>query len=70
MALAEDIRRCVVFIGHGDEDHFRSCGTAFLLGYKGSLYLITARHVAQALGDDPFAFRINKTDGTSDTFQH
>ena len=71
MAVADDIRKCVFFIGHGDEEHFKSCGTAFMLEHDGSAYLVTARHVVtQALRNDPFSIRINRTDGTSDTFQH
>jgi len=70
MAIADDVRKCVLFIGHGDEGNFKSCGTAFLLGYKGTTYLVTARHVALALGDDPFSFRLNLRNGLSDTIHH
>jgi len=70
VALTDDIRKSVIFIGHGDEDHFKSCGTGFFISYDSCPYLVTARHVAQDLGDDPYSFRINKKDRTSDTFQH
>jgi hypothetical protein len=33
-----------------------------------AIYLVTARHVALALGDDPFSIRINRVDDASDTF--
>lgn len=70
MALTDDIRKCVFFIGHGEDEHFKSCGTAFLIEYDNAKYIVTAGHVARGLGDDPFAVRINKVDGTSETFTH
>lgn len=68
MALTDDVRKCVFFIGHGSEETFASCGTAFLLHHDGSIYLVTAGHVAHGVGDDPFSLRINRLDGTSTTF--
>lgn len=68
MGLTSDIRKCVLFLGHGPEQNFVSCGTAFMLSHKGAVYLVTARHVALSLGDDPFSIRMNRVDGGSDTF--
>jgi hypothetical protein len=70
MAIADDVRKCVIFIGHGDEAHFTSCGTAFFLQHSSADYLVTARHVARALGNDPFSLRINRKDGGSNTYTH
>jgi hypothetical protein len=36
-----------------------------LLGYENLGYLVTAKHLADALGDDPFLVRVNLTDGAS-----
>jgi hypothetical protein len=69
MRIADDLRRCVVFIGHsgGPPDYgFTPAGTGFLISYKGQAYLVTAQHVAVELGDDPFAIRVNRRDGTSE----
>jgi hypothetical protein len=67
MALSDEVRKCVAFIGHGDEDVFKSCGTGFLLGYESSRYFVTAGHIARSLGDGPYSIRLNRKDGTSDT---
>jgi hypothetical protein len=40
-------------------------GTGFLLGYDTCGYLVTAKHLAHGLGDNPFLLRINRKDGTS-----
>lgn len=65
MRLADDVRQSVVFIGHGSKTEFKSCGTAFLMRHHGTgaEYLVTARHIAEGLDDDPFSIRINRKDG-------
>lgn len=57
--VADDIRRAVVFVGHGDGTNFKSCGTAFLMTHKRVGFLVTASHIAHKLGNDPFSFRVN-----------
>lgn len=71
MRLAENIRKCVVFLGQlgpgpQDEASFDPLGTGFLIvtdaEYGSCNYLITARHIAEKL-HPPFAIRLNKKDG-------
>lgn len=68
MRLDADARRCVVFLGHcadPDKDEtFKALGTGFFLTHDGMRFLVTAQHVAHALGDDPYALRLNLTDGS------
>jgi hypothetical protein len=68
MRVAFDLRTCVVFVGHRDGEKFLSCGTAFLFLHKGYVYLVTAAHVAEGLGDEPFDIRMNKIEGTGTVF--
>lgn len=65
--LADDLRRCVLFIGQlsADKTKFESQGSAFLLDYEGYGYLVTAGHIAESLGDLPVEVRVNKTDGSA-----
>ena len=67
--VSEDLRRCVVFLGVQDGtpggSGIKCLGTAFLLVYKQSKYLVTVKHVALGLGDLPFLIRLNRQDGTS-----
>ena len=69
MRIEDIVRETVVFLGFEDNSPRSGgidCrGTAFLLAYKKAGYLITAKHVAKAFGDNPFLIRMNKTDGTS-----
>jgi hypothetical protein len=68
MRIADDMRRCVVFIGIADNTEpsgIRCFGTGFLQAYKGCRYLVTAQHIAVGIGDDPYLIRFNKLDGTS-----
>jgi hypothetical protein len=51
-----DIRKCVVFLGYEADKYV---GTGFLLGYKKIGYLVTVKHIAIHLRDDPFLVRIN-----------
>ena len=67
--IDDDLRKCVVFLGFaaGAEKGGIDCiGTGFLLSYDGFGYLITARHLAERVGGDPFLLRLNKRDGTSE----
>jgi hypothetical protein len=74
MALSENIRRCVVFLGGQgagpiDEAPIVPKGTAFVMHGGKELgpgaFLVTAKHVAQKT-DPPFVIRINKTGGGAD----
>ncbi len=68
MRFNQDSRKCVVFLGYpayeAGPTAIRCEGTGFLLLYKGGFHLVTARHVAESLGDDGWATRVNKKDGT------
>lgn len=70
MRIGDDLRKCVLFFGYPDATPGRggiNCiGTGFLLMYDSAGYLITARHLSHALGDNPFLLRVNKHDGTSE----
>ena len=59
----------VVFLGFPDRSAGPSditcVGTGFLLMYDGGFYLVTARHVAEVLGDTGFCTRVNTLDGGS-----
>jgi len=67
MRVDDDLRKCVVFLGlpddPGENGGIRCGGTGFLLQYETFGYLITARHVAEELGSDPFVVRINMKNG-------
>lgn len=69
MHVGSAILNTIVFLGY--EDHtapgeMRCTGTGFLLGYQGSGYLVTNKHVAAPLADSPFIVRVNRRDGGSD----
>jgi hypothetical protein len=69
MRISDDVRRCVVFIGVLDNSRpggIACFGTAFFVGYKKSIYLVTNQHIARDLNEMAFAIRVNKPDGTSD----
>jgi len=64
--IAEDLRKCVVFVGYDgapNEGGIHCIGTAFLMIYKNAPYLITAKHIALEFGGDPFLVRVNRHDG-------
>lgn len=64
MRIKQDIRQTVAFVGHMDTgEAFQAAGTAFLLMHDRLLYLVTARHIAEQLGDDPFYLFMNHNDG-------
>jgi hypothetical protein len=69
MRFNRDVRKSVVFLGYPDfskgPNGIRCEGTGFLLLYKNTPYLVTARHVADLLGETGCVARINKNDGTS-----
>jgi len=63
--LADDVRRCVVFLGIkkiGTDDELDPIGTGFLVvdADPYSVYLVTARHVIQPLLGDPISVRFNR----------
>jgi hypothetical protein len=65
--IEDDVRRTVVFIGFPSNAPGKGgidcIGTAFLLRHGGFPYLITARHVAEYVGSDPFLIRVNRYSG-------
>lgn len=69
MRIADDLRQSVIFLGYRDDTPGKGgidcIGTGFLLQYKGAPYLITAGHIAQELGGDPFLIRLNTKKGGS-----
>lgn len=70
MRIADNMRKCVVFFGYVDNTPRKGgidcIGTGFLLWHGGIGYLVTAKHLSHALGNDPFLIRLNKHDGTSE----
>jgi len=68
--INDDLRKAVVFLGHSDsapgKGGINCVGTGFLVAYDEFGYLVTAKHLAQGLGSDPFVLRLNKKDGTSE----
>lgn len=63
MRVAQNLLDSVVFFGHGEGESFDPHGTGFLLIHKSLLYLVTAKHVAEGLGEDPFLIRANQVNG-------
>lgn len=65
MRIRSNVRRAVTFLGHivGDDDRFEAAGTGFFLMHDSVPYLVTARHIAEQFGDDPFYFRVNDLRG-------
>ena len=59
MLVASDIRKCVAFLGHGSVSDPDFKGTGFILKCRGYSWLVTAQHVADDLGDQPFIYRLN-----------
>jgi hypothetical protein len=64
MRIAEDLRKCVVYLGHraepASDDLLDTIGTGFVvsLNEPGGQYLVTAGHVANDLGES-FVIRFN-----------
>lgn len=75
MRVPDSVRKCVLFIGVRDVDgtiHYG--GTAFIVSVPGTVrgtfpYLVTAKHVIDAIGDRPFVVRANLKNGTSAVFE-
>lgn len=67
MRLADDVLRCVVFLGYENvgQHTLDFVATGFLVEFEGLGHLVTAKHVAIQLGSDPFAVRVNTKDGGS-----
>lgn len=69
--LADDARKCVVFLGIaklGSDQEFAEggvFGTGFLVSHtdEGGIYLITCRHVAWCAQNGPLDIRLNAKDG-------
>ena len=70
MRIAEDMRQSAVFFGYPDKTAGKGgidcIGTGFFLAYEDAPYFVTAKHLAQEVGDDPFLIRLNRRDGTPD----
>ena len=70
MRIDDQMRLCVAFFGYPDgtpgKGGIHCIGTGFFIEHSGALYLITAKHLSQELGKDPFLIRLNKHDGTSE----
>jgi hypothetical protein len=70
MRIEDSVRQTVVFIGYPSDEPGKGgidcIGTAFLLNHEGFPYLVTARHVAEYVGSDPFLLRVNRFGGGAD----
>jgi len=65
MRVDQNLLLSTAFLCTGDQHEPVPHATAFLLIHDGALYLVTAKHVAAALGDDPFYARFNLVEGGS-----
>lgn len=63
MRVDQDLLLSVAFLCTGTPDSITHQATAFLLLHDGARYLVTAKHVAESLGDDPFFIRFNGSGG-------
>jgi hypothetical protein len=67
--ISEDVRKTVVFFGFEDtrpgKGGINCVGSGFVVGYDDHGYLVTAKHLAHDLGNNPFVLRLNRKDGTS-----
>ena len=75
MRVPDGVRKCVVFLGlPNGEERVSFIGTAFFVLIPSSvegtsyIYLVTAKHVAEKLENNPFVLRINTKDGQSVLF--
>src|SRR5258708_5720460 len=68
--IADDLRKSVVFFGFPDSapntGGIACVGTGFLLSYDGFGHLVTAKHLAHGLADNPFILRINRRKGAAE----
>jgi hypothetical protein len=72
MRINGDLRKCVAFIGYANPDvkgGIACLGTVFFAAYDGARYIVTAQHIAMAIGDAPFVIRLNKISGGSENIQ-
>jgi hypothetical protein len=65
MRVDHDLLQCAVFLSTGEPEHLTHHATAFLMVHKGATYLVTAKHVAEELGDSAFYVRFNRSDGVA-----
>ena len=71
MRLKMDVLKTVFYIGtHAPGGSFAALGTAFLLVHGRMPYLVTAKLVAAAFGDDPVQIRMNHSDGRGRTYSY
>lgn len=70
MRVSDTILETVVFLGYSTatagKGGIECVDTGFLLLYDGVRHLVTARHVADQFGSDPFLIRVNRVDGTAE----
>lgn len=59
MQISADIRKAVAFFGYGAEASPTFVGTGFFQQCRGHTWLVTAAHVAEELGAEPFYCRTN-----------
>jgi len=65
MRLQDQVRKCVVYIGHArpnDDDNIDAIATGFLIEHQGGCYLVTCAHVVHELEDSPLGIRLNDQD--------
>ena len=67
MRVSDKLTNCVAFISRYDAPN-EFCGTAFIVGIpfdssSGLLHLVTARHVAESIGDRNYMLTLNDKDG-------
>lgn len=63
MRVDQDLMSSVAFLSTGGPDEQIHHATAFTLLHNGCRYLVTAKHVAEGLGDDPYYIRFNARGG-------
>jgi hypothetical protein len=68
MRVAQELLLSVAFLSTGSSDNLLHHATVFLLLHDGLVYLVTARHVVQELGDDPHYVRFNTKRGRQGLF--
>jgi hypothetical protein len=64
--LADDARKCVAYLGYrasDDDSEIEPIATGFLVSAGRGTFLVTARHVAEDFGSDPFVVRLNDKNG-------
>jgi hypothetical protein len=73
MRISDSVRKCVLFLGFEDDTPGKggiNCvGTGFLINSGMLGFIVTAKHVAHALGDSPFLVRLNRNGGGSENLR-